>query len=102
MKKTAIIMTVFMAVFSLTACDQKEEEYQISPVGYWRGTAAGAQTAILNRENGSSRFYLRIPGTDTANSVLKVDGTYKHTDEAFKGIYPNDEDTVSVECTFVS
>ena len=95
-------MTVFMAVFSLTACDQKEEEYQISPIGYWRGTESGVKTAILNRENGSSRFYMRIPGIDTANSGLKVEGTYKHTDDAFKGTYPNDDDTVAVECTFVS
>ena len=102
MHRTAITITVFMAVLSFTACEQKEEDYQISPVGYWRGHAAGFQTAILNRENGSSRFYFKIPGTDTASSSLKMEGTYKHTDDAFEGKYPSADDTVSVECTFVS
>jgi hypothetical protein len=102
MQRTAITITVFMAVLSLTACEQKEEDYQMSPVGYWRGHAAGFQTAILNRENGSSRFYFKIPGTDTANSTLKMEGTYKHTDDAFEGKYPSAHDTVSLECTFIS
>ena len=102
MQKTAITIPVFMAVISLTACEQKEEEYQISPVGYWRGTVSGSQTAILNRENGSSRFYFQIPGKDTANSTLKVEGTYKRNDDSFEGIYPSADDTMSIECTFVS
>ena len=102
MKRTAITVTVVTAVLLLTACDQKEEEYQISPAGYWRGTATGFQTAILNRANGSSRFYFKITGSDTANSTLKYEGTYKHTNDAFKAIYPSNDDTVSLECTFVS
>lgn len=102
MQRTATTITVFMTVLSLTACEQKEEDYQMSPVGYWRGHTAGFQTAILNRENGSSRFYFKIPGTDTANSTLKMEGTYKPADDAFEGKYPSADDTVSLECTFVS
>jgi hypothetical protein len=102
MQRTAITITVFMAVLSLTACDQKEEEYHNSPVGYWRGTASGFQTGILNRENGSPRLYFQIPGKDPANSTLKVEGTYEHSDDAFEGIYPSVYDTMSLECTFVS
>ena len=102
MATAAIIITAFIAVLSLTACEQKEEDYQISPVGYWRGHAAGFQTAILNRENGSSRFYFKIPGTDTANSTVKMEGTYKHTDDAFEGKYPSADDTVSLQCSYIS
>jgi hypothetical protein len=102
MQRTAITITVFLVVLSLTACEQKEEDYQLSPVGYWRGHAAGFQTAILNRQNGSSRFYFKIPDTDTANSTVKIEGTYKHIDDAFEGKYSSPDDTVSVECTFVS
>jgi len=102
MQRTAVTLTVVIAVLFLTACDQKEEEYQISPVGYWRGTATGFQTAILNRENGSSRFYFKIPGSDTAGSTLKVEGTYKHNNDSFRATYPSSDDTMSLECTFVS
>jgi hypothetical protein len=102
MGRAAIAITAFMTVLSLAACDQKEEDYQISAVGYWRGHADGFQAAILNRENGSSRFYFKIPGKDTANSTLKVEGTYKHANDAFKGKYPSANDTMSVECTFIS
>ena len=102
MQRTAITITVFMAVLSLTACEQKKEDYQMSPVGYWRGHAAGFQTAILNRENGSSRFYFKIPGADTANSTQKMEGTYKQIDCAFDGKYPSADDTVSLQCTLIS
>jgi hypothetical protein len=102
MQRTAITITVFVAVLSITACEQKEETYQTSPVGYWRGHASGLQTAILNRENGSSRFYFKIPGADTANSPLKMEGTYKNTDDAFEGKYPSADDTVTIECTLIS
>jgi hypothetical protein len=102
MQTTATTLTVFIAVLSLTACEQKKEDYQMSPTGYWRGHTEGFQTAILNRKNGSSRFYFKIPGTDTANSKVKVEGTYKLTDCAFEGKYPSADDTVSLECTMIS
>jgi hypothetical protein len=102
MRRTAITVTVFLAVLSLTACDRKREDYQISPIGYWRGTSSGFQTAILNRKNGSSRFYFKIPGADTANSTIKVEGTYKQANDAFEATYPSTKETVSLECTFMS
>jgi hypothetical protein len=102
MQRTAIAITGLAAVLSLTACEQKDEDYQMSPAGYWRGHADGFTTAILNRENGSSRLYFKIPGTDTAKSTVKIEGIYKHTDDAFEGKYPSADDTVTLQCTFIS
>ena len=102
MQRKVIPVTVFLAFLSFTGCEQKKEDYQMSPVGYWQGHVAGFQTAILNRENGSSRLYFRIPGSDTANSVQKMEGGYKQTGCAFEGNYPSADDTVSLQCTIVS
>jgi hypothetical protein len=88
---TNFIMKIFLILFVIAAltfiaCKKETKKPSFSPVGYWKGNAYIVHVAILNRPNGTSRFYYQIPG-DTANSVMKLDGTYSVAEDMFKSSY---------------
>jgi hypothetical protein len=87
MKKRSITISMCMAVLLTAACKKENDIPSFSPAGYWRGNAFIYHTAILNRADGTSRLYYVIPGTDTANALLKREGTYTVAGGSFRGIY---------------
>ena len=90
MNKNLILIAVFI-VLLFSSC-KKEKEVTIpafQPVGYWKGMLFIHNAAILNKENGGSMLYLKIPNNDTASaSVFKYDGNYTMTENEFRAAYP--------------
>ncbi|MGB4845808.1 MAG: hypothetical protein WBP16_15190 [Ferruginibacter sp.] len=103
MKKRSILITICTAVLLITACKKETTEPEINPAGYWKGYAFTFHTAILNKDNGTSRLYLRIVGTDTANASAIRDGNFTISGGEFKGTYYDGADTAySIEADFAS
>jgi hypothetical protein len=81
-----------VALLTLFAC--KKNGPSFSARGYWDGTFANAHhIAILNRDDGSSRLYFQITGSDTVNPQ-KFEGTYTVEDGVYRAFFLNAPDTV--------
>jgi hypothetical protein len=81
-----------LALLSLFSCKKDNATVpQFSAAGYWEGNflvPAPVVTVILNKSNGSSRFYgLSTGNPDTALAPLKFDGTYTVNGEIFHANY---------------
>jgi hypothetical protein len=77
MKKRTSLLTVCLAVLLAFACKKEDHTPPFSPVGYWKGNVYLYNSYLLNRADGSSRFYWRVQGSDTtAEMAFKLDGRY--------------------------
>jgi hypothetical protein len=95
----SIVLICMIAAIAI-AC--KKETPGFRPEGFWRGNAYLYHAAILNRQNGTSRLYFVIPGTDTSKAGSKVEGTYTMSQGKFTAIFLEASDTLIVESTSTS
>jgi hypothetical protein len=91
----------FLAVI-IISCKKENETPAFKPEGFWRGNAYLYHAAILNRQNGTSRLYFVIPGTDTAKSLTKLEGTYSMNQGKFLAVFHDPADTLFIESTSTS
>jgi hypothetical protein len=79
MKRISIRAAVIVLLFDLAACKKSAPVSApvFKAVGYWEGNATGTGLfALLNKQDGSGRFYLFIgQSLDTADQI-KFDGSY--------------------------
>jgi hypothetical protein len=102
MKNTKILIALSIVALCITSC-KKENVQPFKPGGFWDGTVYMYHTAILNRENGQSRIFFRILGTDTTNTSITADGVYTVSGSSFKARYFfNGDDTLFLESRSVS
>ena len=88
MKSIKITTAIFVMVLLVSACKKEHQEPLASfkPDGFWRGNAAHHHMGILNRPDGTSRFYYRIYGLDTAGATIG-NGRYSLNGNSFKAEY---------------
>lgn len=104
MKKGTIMIAICTTVLLITSCkkeicEKETGESKFAAAGYWRGYVLNLNSAILNREDGSSRIYLQIPGADTANAVIAWDRHFTVPGGLFKATYLKGTDTIFVDTT---
>ena|SRR5258706_11743600 len=101
---------IVLIILSLLILDSCKKDKNISPAfsapGYWRGNLSIDPTVvvgIVNKPNGTSRYYLLSRNLDTATAPLKYDGTYTVDKDIFHAEYRFDStnftDHLSLETT---
>lgn len=81
------MVLVLSSTFMACKKEKIEEPPAFSAEGYWRGQTYLYSVAILNKGNGKSRLYFRIPGVDTAGAESKLDGNYTTTQNGIRATY---------------
>ncbi len=88
MKKTFVTIIAGMAL-TFPACKKETHTEPFNPVGYWKGYMYYYSTAILNRADGTSRFFIQIFEGDTSDNsgCLKYEGRYTVNGNNFRSSY---------------
>jgi hypothetical protein len=100
-RKLTLIITV-IGLLSATSCKKENEAPAFSPKGLWQGNAYLYNAAVVNKDNGSTRLYMQIPGFDTARAVEKRDGTYISGGDKYRATFISATDTFYLEALEVS
>ena len=95
-----LLAAICFAALIVSGC--KKDTPAFKPEGFWRGNAYLYHAAILNRQNGTSRLYFVIPGTDTSKAGTKIDGTHTMNQGKFIATFNDVTDTLTLESTGVS
>jgi hypothetical protein len=89
MKKiNATIMIIAAMSFLISCKKEKEIAPTFSATGYWVGNFGVFEVmGVLNRPDGTSRFYSLTGNLDTTRVVTRYDGTYKVKGDIFTSDY---------------
>jgi hypothetical protein len=103
MKKMFITATLFSLILLLSC---KKDTPSFSATGYWKGNLFYYTSALLNRPDGTTRMYAKIPGpgsTDTASAEFKYDGTFTVSENVYRAvIFQGGPDSLILESTSTS
>src|SRR5688500_9094488 len=103
MKKIFITTTLFSLILLLSC---KKDTPSFSAVGFWKGNLFYYVSALVNREDGTTRMYAKIPGeegTDTAAAEFKYDGTFTVIGNVYRAVIaPAGSDSIVLETTSAS
>ena len=72
------LLLLFFAITAMISC-KKDTDPRFSARGFWKGNVFVYVCALMNRENGTMRMYVKIPGaagTDTAHAAYMYNGRY--------------------------
>lgn len=114
MKIYSLVISLATGVLLLASCKKdsetaaaenimaiREPGTTYNAVGYWRGQAWELfHIAVLNRDNGTARLYVKIPGMDTASALGKFDGIYLKSGSEY--LFADTISNYYLECNFVS
>lgn len=86
-------------VLIATSCSKdKNTTPPFSATGYWKGSVYLFNCAMLNRDNGTTRFYFNMTGFDSSTAGTKFDGTYTLTNGVYNSLNKSPEgDTLLFE-----
>ena len=95
MKKIRSGVAAVLALALFWGCKKdKDPVPALTPVGKWEGTfISNAVTLMINRADGSCRFYVLQFGFDTSSTTLKFYGTFKVKNNIFYGDYTDSAGT---------
>ncbi|MGN6292763.1 MAG: hypothetical protein ACTHMV_08475 [Chitinophagaceae bacterium] len=88
MKQQAIVLFAVMGVLSMVACKKDNDTPKFSAKGFWTGKVYLYDAALLNRDNGTTRFYIGMTNSDTATALNIVEGVYSAGENIFEAAYP--------------
>jgi len=103
MKKIFITATLFSLILLLSC---KKDTPPFPAVGYWKGNIIYYVATLVNRENGTTRMYVKVPGpgaTDTASAEFNYDGTFTVSGNVYRAVIaPPGSDSIILETTSTS
>ena len=82
MKKLSFAVLVIISAISC-----KKETTQYSATGLWFGNVYVANCGMVNRPDGTCRFYEEVGLYDTATASIKADGTYTVSGNRYRAEY---------------
>jgi hypothetical protein len=103
MKKRYFIITLSIALSLFAACRKDKQPPPFSATGYWNGVMLYYDVSLINREDGTVRFYIQVPNGDTAATVMqKLDGTYTSKANSYHAVFPLGEDSSFLDARSLS
>jgi hypothetical protein len=100
MKKLNAAFFIIPVLILIISCKKDNDTAPVlAPEGYWAGNFGFFENmGILNRPDGSSRFYTLLAGNpDTARAPLKMEGTYTVRGNVFHADYSDTRNTIRLE-----
>jgi hypothetical protein len=89
MKKISATLIIIPVLILLISCKKDRDiAPAFSAMGFWVGNFGVFEVmGVLNRPDGTSRFYSLTGNLDTTRAVTKYDGTYKVKGDIFTSDY---------------
>ena len=94
MKNSLTAILIIVLLTGTTACDKKKDQPEAVTRGQWRGFVHIYNAILVNRTDGTSRLYLRVPFGDTAAAEGKYEGIYTYNGNIFSAQYFTGSDSV--------
>ena len=102
MKKRILFLLFCLVILAAWDCNKKNDQKEVADGGNWSGFIYVYNTILINRPDGTSRLYLRVPFNDTAAAEGKYDGIYTYTGNKFFAEYSTDNDSAYLVSTHIA